>query len=74
MKYRIKQKGELFYAQKKTWFLVSWENLTNWEFIHKYDIKCFLHPNSYDAFFTYEQALKAIEDNIKDSKVKIYNL
>lgn len=77
MKYRIKQKGELFYAQKKTWFLGSWYNLINWELIFHYNLPPpIFYDKSYTIFHSYESALRAIEEDKKrqDKHVIIHNL
>jgi hypothetical protein len=78
MKYRIKQEGKLFYAQKKGRFSFSWEDLINWEFILKYNLSLpEFEKTSHTIFLSYESALRAIEKDKKSSvkeEVVIYNI
>jgi hypothetical protein len=76
MKYRIKQEGELFYAQKKGRFSFSWENLINWELIFHYNLPPpIFYDRSNTIFHSYESALRAIEEDKKrHNKNIIHNL
>ena len=78
MKYRIKQEGNLFYAQKKKRFSFSWDDLINWEFIYKYNLSLpEFGKTGHTIFLSYESALRAIEKDKKGSvkeEVVIHNL
>lgn len=78
MKYRIKQEGKLFYAQKKGRFSFRWEDLVNWEFIFKYNLSPpILDITGHTIFSSYESALRAIEKDKKGivkEKVVIHNI